>query len=94
MKNIDYKLLFKIKKCGDSYLAILQKYIFKKEELREFNGEKYFTVDHRHEKDSYRKYSGKIYEFPENIIPVGINYNINHFGIPKIFNFLYKSQLR
>lgn len=94
MEKIDYRLLFKIRKCGDSYLAILQKYVFNTSELIGLNGKEYFTIDHRHEKDSYRKYSGKIYEFPENIIPVGINYNINHFGIPKIFNFLYKSQLR
>ena len=91
---IDFSILYKIRKTGSNYLAICQGIIESLDDISKeiLQSSEYFLVSHRDKKDFLRKREGKILEFPENIIP--LNIRLNKDETPRLFSFLYKSQLR
>lgn len=91
---IDFNILYKIRKTGSNYLAICQGIIDSIDTLSHeiLNSWEYFLVSHRDKRDYLRKREGKILEFPENIIP--LNIRLNKDETPRLFSFLYKSQIK
>lgn len=92
---IDFNILYKIRKTGENYLAICQGIIDSIDTLSHeiLHSGDYFLVSHRDKKDYLRKREGVILEFPENIIPLNIN-RLNKDETPRLFSFLYKSQIK
>ena len=95
---VDYQLLYKIRRTGENNMAILQGIMDTAETC--WNNSKWFSEDkshfivrHRDDRDAWRRESGEVFSFPENVIPIGLKYNIHRRGMPRIFSFLYKSQI-
>lgn len=91
---VDFNILYKIRKTGSNYLAICQGIFESLENISQelLNSGEYFLVSHRDKKDFLRKREGIVLEFPTNIVP--LNIRLNKDEAPRLFSFLYKSQLK